>query len=285
MLGETPRRMTDVLLTGVTPAPARTRRRDAGLVDVTETAAPRAKPSPRQQFSGDTRSVEEGPERFVVVPRRAGEHLVPLAQARTQDDVDALVDDLLGEDTTKGPGVADAVLLAAGMGLVAWGAVAGVVGLIVVGIVVTLLGVVLPLRWAWQQLQRRRSEHAVVRAGGRAALLDVTAGTTAELVAAYEQIIGSAQPDEDAPQQAALLAVLEVASLLDGRRPAGEAEVEYVRTRSEALRRLQVSLAARPVRTGNEELIEARNELDLLTATGSLAQIESLVEQYGTDGR
>jgi hypothetical protein len=235
--------------------------------------------------SSDTQSVESGPDRFVVVPRGAGDHLVPLAEGRAKDDVDDLVDELLGEDTTKGPSLADAALLTAGLGLVAWGAAASVVVLIVLGTIVTLLGVVLPLRWAWRQFQGRRSERLVARAGGGAALLNVTAGPTAELAAAYEQVIGSAGPGEDASQQVALLAVLEVASLLDGRQPAGEAEVEYVRRRSEALRRLEASLAARPVRTGNEELIAARDELDALTGTGSLAQIDALVEQYGDDGR
>lgn len=223
-----------------------------------------------------------GTERFVVVPKQAGLPLVPLVPARARDDVDDLVDDLLGEDTTRGPGVADAVLLAVGFGFVAWGMAASAVALVVVGIVVTLLGIVLPLRWTWRRFERRRSDRAVARAGGRAALLDVTAGLTAELAAVYQQIVG-VDTDDDVPKQAALLAVLEVASLLDGRQPTGDAEIEYVRTRVVALGRLDASLAARRHPTGREEMIEARNELDSISATGSLAQIDALIAQYRDD--
>src|SRR5207253_11170846 len=50
-----------------------------------------------------------------------------------------------------GPGLADVVLLLAGVILLVLGLVAGASVLIVIGIVVTLLGAVLPARWLWRR--------------------------------------------------------------------------------------------------------------------------------------
>jgi hypothetical protein len=223
-------------------------------------------------------------DRWVIVPRKAGDRLVPFSDGVERDDVDDLVDELLGEDTTKGASAGDVLLLVGGAGLIGWGVAVEVAVLVVCGVVAMLLGAVLPLRSLWRRLHRKRSERLLARVGGESALLNVAASSTAELAAAYEQVVAHAAPDDDAARQVAHLAVVEVATLLNARQPAGVAELEYVRRRGEALSQLAAVMAARPVRAGNEQLIAARDELDALTGRGSLAQIDALVAQLGTDG-
>jgi hypothetical protein len=194
------------------------------------------------------------------------------------DELDELVDDLLGEDTTSGPGVADVVLLLAGVVLLVLGLVMGAAVLIVIGIVVTLLGAILPARALW----RRWSGQRTTRRLAGALVLDVADATTARLADAYAAVVGAtAEADVDA-RESALLAVREAASLLEGRRPTGPGETEYVERRADALAQLARALGRRPPPADDRDrVVQARNELDAATGTGSLAQIQAWLEDHG----
>src|SRR3954454_14184000 len=111
-----------------------------------------------------------GQARLVVVPTAPGAPLAPVTRG-DDDELDELVDELLGEDTTSGPGLADVVLLLAGVILLVLGLVTGASVLIVIGIVVTLLGAVLPARWLWRRWSCRRTSRRLAGAlrAGRAA--------------------------------------------------------------------------------------------------------------------
>ena len=220
---------------------------------------------------------------FLVVPDQPGTALVPPSAGSERDEVDSIVDELFGEDTTDGPGVADVVLFTIGLAVVVWGVLASSNGLVIAGVIVGLLGIVLPIRAAARRLRARRSTNAEVGA----LVLDVSSSLTARLAQSYASVLDAAAPTDTATAQAALLAVGEVATLLDGRPPIGAAESEYVTARADALASLAEALRARPApSTGSDSAaqIEARNEIDALTGTGGLAQIESLIEGYRLDG-
>jgi hypothetical protein len=215
--------------------------------------------------------------RLVVVPTAPGAPLAPVTRG-DDDELDELVDDLLGEDTTSGPGVADVVLLVAGVVLLVLGLVTEAAVLIVIGVAITLLGAVLPAR----SLYRRWSSRRTTRRLAGALVLDVGDATTARLAEAYAAIVGATgEADADA-RESALLAVREAASLLEGRRPSGAGETEYVERRADALSQLARALARRPPPVGDHDrVVQARNELDAATGTGSLAQIQAWLEDHG----
>jgi hypothetical protein len=220
---------------------------------------------------------------FLVVPDQPGVAFVALTAGSERDEVDSIVDELFGEDTTDGPGVADVVLFTVGLAVVVWGLLVSSNGLVIVGAIIGSLGIVLPVRSAARRLRARRSSAAHVRP----LVLDVSSSINARLAESYASVLDAATSEDTATMHVALLAVHEVATLLDGHPPTGAAEFEYVTARADALASLAESLRARPVRAtrpDNAAQIEARNEIDALTGTGALAQIESLIEDHRTDG-
>ncbi|MEO6126274.1 MAG: hypothetical protein ABIR32_21450 [Ilumatobacteraceae bacterium] len=218
--------------------------------------------------------------RFVVVPTAPGGALTPFVQDRQRDDVDGLFDDLLGEDTTDGPGVADLLLFTAGVVAVVWGTWISTTSVVVVGAIVGLLGVVLPLRSLGRRMRARRSTAALAFARTTSGLLVLDAGPTARLAMGYGRLLDSTTPSNTGAREAALAALREVASLLDGRPPNGLAEVEYIDARSAALERLADAMASRAPVDETRAVIEARNELDAISGSGSLAQIDAVLNRH-----
>ena len=220
------------------------------------------------------------PRRLMIVPTSPGEPLRPVAPAKEPDEVDGLVDELLGEDTTDGPGLADIVLFAGGVVAVVWGTWISSTALVVTGIVVGLLGVVLPLRSLGRRVRARRTSGAIEQARHGSGVLAVDAAPMRELVTTYERLIESTAAADVAARQAGLAALREVASLLDGRGPSGVAETEYVQARIDAVGRLAAVMQSRPPVDASLSVIEARNELDAISGTGSLAQIDAVLNGH-----
>lgn len=228
-----------------------------------------------------------GERRIVVVPARPGA-LVPLdggsAARRDADDLDLLIDDLF-PDTDEGPSWFDLALAGCGSGLLAWGGLGGgpswAVG---VGLVVVLLGAILPLRWAWRTAAARRESRRRSTLVADGAALDVSTASTARLAAAHAALLG-ALPSSDPAVAAAHAAVLEAATLLAGRPPSGRDEQSYVDTRSAAIESLTAALRDRPSSVAPDPslVLEARTELDALTGTSALTRLEDLTAEARTD--
>ena len=222
------------------------------------------------------RSSDRGP--ILVVPRRPGPLVALVPTVAVRDDVDELIDDIFGEAPTDGPGVADVVLAVGGLVLVllarldvlgAWAYVVGGSGI--------ALSLVLPLRALLTGARRRRDVRSVESALGSGTLLDVSDPLTAELADAYSALLVEVDPGGPGvdAREVAHQTVLEAASLLRGRVPQGEAEREFVRTRTRALRGLAVDLAqARQDTSTRDAAVAAVERVD--AGYGSVDRIESL---------
>ena len=211
----------------------------------------------------------------VVVPLAPG----PLRPVRpaARDDLDELIDEML-PDTNEGPGRFDGLLLVAGGGLLAWGTglggpeVATVFGALALG-----LGCILPARWVWRSMARRRSRAEIMT-------LDLGDSETRRLADAYERVRALVNADAAGPSSlagagltAAHAALVEVATLLRGRPPAHEAERQYVSERAEAIDRFSSSLTHQSL-----PLLEARRELEELGGTSSLKRLRELTDETGS---
>lgn len=176
-----------------------------------------------------TRQVDEP---RVTVPPRPGRLR---AVSRGRDGLDDVLDEVLGPVPDGGPGVTDALLLAAGAAALLAVPLAGappVAG--VAGAALVLLGLALPARGL---LQRRR---------GRGVVLAASDPDVGRLVTAHDRVadLVAAEPSDLAREalSTAHLAVVEVAALLGGRPPAGPDERAYCTARSSALERLAEAL-------------------------------------------
>lgn len=217
----------------------------------------------------------------VFVPAAPGRLVRP--GRHSSDGLDDLIDELL-PDTDEGPGATDVALLAGGAAVIAWTvfgsppAVATVAGVGALG-----LGSILPLRSAWRWLSgRRRARHARLR---------IDDAGVARLVAAYEALDGVPATTAEA-RAAAHGALLEVASLLDGRTPASDAERRYVGARVTAVEALVAALleleAAGPAAGGApapELVVQAREELDALGGVSALSRLDDVTAEVRARGR
>jgi hypothetical protein len=227
---------------------------------------------------------------LVVVPHEPGA-LIPFAlsaRPRQPDALDELIDDLFPavEEHT---GWFDVALVAVGAGLLGWAAVATAPTIaVVVGVLAVTLGCVLPARGAWRRARhardRRRREH-LLRQG---ILLDISSPATATLAHAYEELIAlppRCPPDIDDPSiSAAHIAVQEVATLLRGRAPDTDREIEYIELRMAAVSRLVAALRTQPTPGASREaqtdaVLDARAERDRFDALSSVARLEELTAE------
>jgi hypothetical protein len=212
----------------------------------------------------------------ILVPDVPGPLLRPDLPRRDRDELDDVIDELF-PDTDEPPGWFDAGLLASAVALIGWSLAGGPGWLLWAGIGWLGLGGVLPVRWLWRRGQRAR------RSPGIALPTDDPA--VDRLVRAYDDLLALAPAGgpatADAGAVAAHGAVLEVATLLDGHRPAGAAEQEYVLARAAAIEDLAAALRDRPpaldpARPDPTLVAQARDELDALTGGGSLARLTDL---------
>lgn len=222
-----------------------------------------------------------GDDAIVIVPPTPGRLVRP--GRRDQDGLDDLIDELL-PDTDEGPGPMDAALLAGGGAVVAWSVVGSPpLAATVAGVAAFGLGCILPVRSAWRWVVGRR------RSGG--ARLRVDDAGVARLVTAYEALDGLAATT-DAARAAAHGALLEVASLLDGRPPGSDGETRYVGARVTAVEALLAALreldAAGPLVEGRpapDLVVEAREELDALGGVSALSRLDDVTAEVRARGR
>lgn len=235
-------------------------------------------------------STSEPDPGFVVVPERPGLLLRPTTTAaRPRDDLDEVIDELL-PSVDGGPGAFDVALVAVGLGLLGWAALADGPGwALAVGVISLGLGIVLPVRAAVQAAQdrRRRRGHRVLAAQG--ASLDASTPVVRRLVAAHDRLVASVA---DAPPDlagtalgAAHDATLEVATLLEGRAPNPGPETSYVEARARAVEDLAEALD-RYQPSGDPDLdglvvdpdlrVRAYEELDALGGPTSLSRLDDV---------
>lgn len=237
---------------------------------------------------------ERGGGGIVVVPSRPGP-LIPLevggGPRRPPDELGAIIDELL-PDVDDAPGWADGLLVLGGLAVAGWSVAASGPGwLFAVGVLAIGLGCVLPARAVWRRAAGRRRARAHARVEARGTRLDATGPTTARLVGAYGELLRrlpDTDPDVSGPALAAAhTAVLEVATLCDGRAPS-RAEEPYVAQRADAIAALARSLAddarrneahGRAIEHSPAAVVEARDELDALTGTSSVDRLIELAER------
>jgi hypothetical protein len=227
---------------------------------------------------------------MVVVPKRAAPLLRLSDVDRGRDETDDLLDDLFGEVDDRGPGPVDAVLVVGGSAAVAAGlAVALPVVVTVGGVAAVGLGAVLPLRSLWRRVGSARRSRRRRSLLGDGALLRTDHPSVVHLLAAHQRLLTVSDALAASPRRRvhdiAHGAVLEVASLLGGRVPGTEAEVDYVAARTRALGELAQVVADPRVGDGEAEkrraLVEARSEIEQLAGGSSLTDASDLARELG----
>lgn len=235
---------------------------------------------------------EDAANSVVVVPWSPGALMAVDPEKRPErDELDELLDEVFGEPTREGPGLFDAALLLGGAGLSVASEVADLSnGLVLLGLGAFGLGMILPVRDLWQRLIRRRAAGRLQASLAQGLPLNVAHPAARALMRAYQQL---SEPDQSATVfglealEAAHLAMIEVAGLLQGRPPAGAAEEEYVATRTRALndlvKAMPPALSDRGSAAVEGEDLEAREaavaavrELEALTGGSSVARIDVL---------
>lgn len=241
-----------------------------------------------------------GRDRIVVLPRTPGPLRAVPDALHPDDELDAAVAEVFGDGSADKPGRTDGLLLVGGVALFAGGTIAGQGLATALGVAGIVLGVALPLEAAIRALERRRlavRQGRVLRVGYA---IDASAPETADLVKAYESLLAltdatgvaaDVQRRSDDARSAAHAAVVEVATLLDGRAPDGEEQRDYVRKRTLAiqhvtrgLRRLEAGHSTRAQRDDDAVLgdghararIAAREQLEADAGVSGLSQLESL---------
>jgi hypothetical protein len=226
---------------------------------------------------------------FVVVPRAAGPLVRPAEPGqddagRERDDLDELIDELF-PDSEGGPGLFDLTAVAAGLGLVTWSVLAGgPPWALAVGLAVLALGLILPVRSAWRWAGSSRTTRRRQALLARGVPLRTDDAVTGRLVRAHDSLLalGAGDAAADPARIVAHQALLEVATLLDGRTPASVAEEEYVTTRAAAIEELAAALQVGGGHADGPDprlVAEARAELDALSDGGALARLEDLTRE------
>ena len=240
---------------------------------------------------GRGRGAGEQRDRRGAGAARAADPLeVDRRRRRAPDDLDALIDELL-PDVGDGPGWTDGLFVVSGIAVTGWSIAASGPGWsVVVGVVAITLGCVLPARALWRRAADRRRMRALARIESRGTRLDATEPETARLVGAYRELLHAlpgADPDVSGLALAAAhTAVVEVATL-DGGRARTQAEAAYITRRADAVAALASSLANDASGCGGDGnddavsdppvgVVEARDELDLLTGTSSVDRLLEL---------
>lgn len=224
----------------------------------------------------------------VVVPMRPGALVRMRDLEHSRDEIDDVLDDVFGTPDDRGPGIADAVLLAGGLGAVVVGQAGSAgTGVTLAGVAAVALGAVLPIRSGWRRIRSARRSRRLASFLGDGKLLRVDSRLVAQLLEAHEGVLGAASglatTERASAHEVAHSAVLEVASVLDGRLPIGPKETEYVSARIDALNLLKSAIV--DPRTGDGEarkrqsLVEAREEVERLAGGSSLTDAAELARQ------
>jgi hypothetical protein len=225
------------------------------------------------------------PAAFVAVPAMPGP-LRPLAEAvGRRDDVDGLLDEVVGEPDDRGATIVEGVLIVAGGGAVTLAQVASLPSVVTIGgVLAVALGAILPLRSLWRKAASSRRSARLDAIVGDGLVLRIDAEPTASLAAAYDALrTQSSVLVEDAGRRVREVghdAMWEVAGLLHGRLPTTDAEREYIDVRARALGDLAQVLLDPRVGDGDGErrqaLVQARVEVDRIAGGSSVERAADL---------
>jgi hypothetical protein len=229
----------------------------------------------------------------VIVPARPGPVVRLGDLERGRDDIDELLDDVFGEPDDRGPGLVDAVLVVGGLGAIIGGQAASLPTAVTVGGAAALgLGAVLPLRSLWRRVGSARRSSRLQSLLGDGLLLRTDHPSVEQLLAAHQRLLSVTAQLASAPRarvhDVAHAALLEAASLLGGRLPGAQVEVDYVAARAHALEDLAATVADPRVGDGEPDrrraLVEARREVEQLAGSSSLTDAADLSrELLGAD--
>jgi hypothetical protein len=230
----------------------------------------------------------------VVVPLAPGPVVTPDAGpgGRDRDDFDELIDELL-PDVDDPPGWFDAALIVGGATLAAWAiATHHPGGVVAAGVAALALGCILPLRAGWRGVRRRAQHRRHQHLLDQGVVIDVASPATARLVRAYGAVLSSTAGRPVPPEALAAAhgAVLEAATLLEGRVPASPVELRYVDERAAAVEGLGAVLrelapatcgepASEPPAVDRATLIAAREEVDEIAGSSSVSRIDDLARE------
>ena len=262
-------------------------------------------PSPAVVEEPGSVSVESSGH-LMVVPRTTGPLVdVDAARRRSADELDATIDEVFGETTDARPGRLDVVLVVGGAALSAWAILTAAQGpQLLIGIVLVLLGLALPARSLARVTRRRRDVSRRRRVMGEGFPLDASHPLTQALIEAYDTCLRIAgrpgMPHGAEAADAAHLAMVEVATLLDGGAPIAPADASYVRRRTQAIESVthqferkmrRLSQSSHVMLTPDLErataVALAREELESSTGLGSvdrLAEVQASLELEADDG-
>lgn len=229
----------------------------------------------------------------MVVPAHPGPVVRLQDLERGRDEIDVLLDDVFGEPDDRGPGPFDAVLVMGGLGAIVGGQVASLPAVVTVcGAAAVGLGAILPLRSLSRRIASARRARRFRSVLGDGVLLRTDHQTVEQLLGAHRQLLSVTPQLAAAPRErvraVAHDALVEVASLLGGRSPGAQAEVDYVVARCRALADLAATIADPRVGDGESDrrraFVEARHEVEQLSGSSSLTEASGLArELLGTD--
>lgn len=233
------------------------------------------------------RAIRDG-RSVVVVPARPAPLVRLQDLERGRDEIDDLLDDVFGKPDDRGPGAVDAVLVAGGLGTVIGAQAASLPTVFTVGgAVAVALGAVLPLRSVWRRVTAARHARRLRSILGDGMLLRVDHPHVAQLLAAHERLLSASASLADAQrarvQGIAHAALLEVASLLGGRLPGPQDEIDYVTVRTRALEELVAAVTDPRIADGDHDrrraLVEARREIEQLAGGSSVTDAATLARE------
>jgi hypothetical protein len=260
---------------------------------------PRARASAVQSEAAEPTGTHER-RRMVIVPRRPA--LLREYEAtpqRPRDELDDFIDELFGATTDEKPGRFDAALVVVGLVLAIWATIlSGPAPALWLGIAAIVLGLALPVRAALRAYGWSRTGGLRRRILDGGLLLDASHPATVALIDAYAHLIqlsclqGTGDPKRSVT--AGHMAVVEVATQLDGQPPETPAKIRFVTIRSEAVEALTRQMlrshdrwaaktAVDPLvadEASVDQAVASRWEsLNALTRTGALAEMEMLSAQ------
>ncbi len=224
----------------------------------------------------------------VYVPRQPGPLVNPRSPSKRPDEIDDVLDDLFGSEDERGPGVADAVLIGAGITALVGSQLFDMATFVtVLGVGMILLGSILPIRWALQRLKSGQQRSLTAKAVGDATALRTGHPTLDQLVDQYTHVherAGQLESDTGARLVAVAHGLVdEVATLLGGELPTGPAELEYTDARAASLAELAASLDDPRLADGGHghrsAIVEARIEIEQVSGGSALTDWTKLRDE------
>ena len=228
----------------------------------------------------------------VYVPPLPGHLISPGSPATGGDDIDAVLDDLFGADDPGGPSITDAILVAVGLGMLTVSVVKHWTAVQVLGVVLVGLGMVLPIRSVARHLGDRRQRARTGSTIGDALALRQDHPVLRRIADLHERILerSEALVPETRTRVVAVAhgLVEEVARLLGGELPTGDAEIDYVEARARSMSELSATVddprVARADDVVRRALSEARIEIERIAGTSALTDSAALRDELLADG-